>query len=173
MNELKLGAVDEKFADIVWSSAPISTGELVKRCAAQLNWKRPTVYSALRKFCDNGIFKTEDSTVTVLITKEQLHGMQSAKFVDEVFGGSLPALIQEHFQPCAKLQPDRSGDCKGRRERYYARCRAEPEPKPARRDKGAASCRVNGKFDRDPRRDMACRRCRNSYLRRCQLRQAA
>ncbi len=69
MNELKLGAVDEKFADIVWSNAPISTGELVKRCAAQLNWKRPTVYSALRKFCDNGIFKTEDSTVTVLITR--------------------------------------------------------------------------------------------------------
>ena len=93
MNELKLGAVDEKFADIVWSNAPISTGELVKRCASQLNWKRPTVYSALRKFCDNGIFKTEDSTVTVLITKEQLHGMQSAKFVDEVFGGSLPAFI--------------------------------------------------------------------------------
>lgn len=30
---------------------------------------------------------------------------------------ALPALIQEHFQPCAKLQPDRSGDCKGRRER--------------------------------------------------------
>ena len=84
MNELKLGAVDEKFADIVWNNAPISTGELVKRCA---------VYSALRKFCDNGIFKTEDSTVTVLITKEQLHGMQSAKFVDEVFGGSLPAFI--------------------------------------------------------------------------------
>ena len=93
MNELKLGAVDEKFADIVWNNAPISTGELVKRCAAQLNWTRPTVYSALRKFCDNGIFKTEDSTVTVLITKEQLHGMQSAKFVDEVFGGSLPAFI--------------------------------------------------------------------------------
>lgn len=30
MNELKLGAVDARFADIVWSNAPISTGELVK-----------------------------------------------------------------------------------------------------------------------------------------------
>ena len=48
MNELKLGAVDARFADIVWSNAPISTGELVKRCAAELNWKRPTGYSAWR-----------------------------------------------------------------------------------------------------------------------------
>ena len=43
MNELKLGAVDEKFADIVWSNAPISTGEVVKSFAAQLNWNRPNV----------------------------------------------------------------------------------------------------------------------------------
>ena len=52
MNELKLGAVDARFADIVWESSPMSTGELVKRCAEELNWKRPTVYSALRKFCE-------------------------------------------------------------------------------------------------------------------------
>ena len=69
MNELKLGAVDARFADIVWESSPMSTGELVKRCAEELNWKRPTVYSALRKFCDNGIFCMENGTVTVLITR--------------------------------------------------------------------------------------------------------
>ena len=75
MNELKLGAVDARFADIVWESAPMSTGELVKRCAEELNWKRPTVYSALRKFCDNGIFRMENGTVTVLITRDRLHAL--------------------------------------------------------------------------------------------------
>lgn len=75
MNELKLGAVDARFADIVWESSPMSTGELVKRCAEELNWKRPTVYSALRKFCDNGIFCMENGTVTVLITRDRLHAM--------------------------------------------------------------------------------------------------
>lgn len=93
MDELRLGAVDGKFADIIWKNAPLSTGELVKKCAEQLNWKRPTVYSALHKFCDNGIFKMENGTVTVLITAEQLHSKQSEKFVDEVFGGSLPAFV--------------------------------------------------------------------------------
>ena len=93
MNELKLGAVDARLADIVWENAPMSTKMLVSECAEKLCWKRPTVYSALRKFCDNGIFEVNDRTVTVKITKEQLHAMQSARFVDEVFHGSLPAFI--------------------------------------------------------------------------------
>lgn len=93
MDQLKLGVVDGRFANIVWNNAPITTSELVKRCAAELNWKRPTTYSALRKFCDNGIFKMENSIVKVLVTKDELHGMQSARFVDDVFDGSLPALI--------------------------------------------------------------------------------
>ncbi len=93
MNELKLGAVDARFADIVWDNAPLTTGALVKLCAERLNWKRPTTYSALRKFCDNGIFRTENSVVTVLVTKDELHGRQSARFVEDVFGGSLPAMV--------------------------------------------------------------------------------
>lgn len=105
MNELKLGAVDARFADIVWESSPMSTGELVKRCAEELNWKRPTVYSALRKFCDNGIFCMENGTVTVLITRDRLHAMQSARFVDDVFGGSLPSFLAA-FSDSKRLTPD-------------------------------------------------------------------
>ena len=93
MNELTLGVVAEKFADIVWRNAPISTGELVKRCEEELHWKRPTTYSAIRKFCQNGIFRMENRFVSVLVTKEELQGKQSAKFVEDVFSGSLPAFI--------------------------------------------------------------------------------
>ena len=93
MDEIKLGVVDGKFADIVWDNAPITTGELVKKCSEKLFWKRPTVYSALHKFCNNGIFKMENGVVYVLITREQHHARQSEKFVDEVFGGSLPAFV--------------------------------------------------------------------------------
>lgn len=93
MNELKLGAVDAKFADIVWSNEPISTAKLIKKCESQLNWKRTTTYSVLKKFCSNGIFKLENSVVIALVSKEELHSRQSKKFVDEVFGGSLPSFI--------------------------------------------------------------------------------
>lgn len=93
MNELKLGVVDSRFADIVWKNAPLSTAELVKKCGEELSWKRTTTYSVLKKFCDNNIFKLENSVVSVLVTKEELHSRQSEKFVEEVFDGSLPAFI--------------------------------------------------------------------------------
>ena len=44
-------------------------------------------------FCDNGIFCMENGTVTVLITRDRLHAMQSARFVDDVFEGSLPSFL--------------------------------------------------------------------------------
>lgn len=105
MNKIKLGAVDARFADIIWNNAPITTGELVKKCAEALDWKRTTVYTALKKFCDNEIFKTENGTVSVLISRDELHSMQSTRFVNEVFDGSLPAFIAS-FASGRKLRPD-------------------------------------------------------------------
>lgn len=93
MNELKLGVVDARFADIVWKNAPLSTAELVKKCGDELSWKRTTTYSVLKKFCDNDIFKLENSVVSAVVSKEELHSRQSERFVNEVFDGSLPAFI--------------------------------------------------------------------------------
>ena len=53
MDELKLGLVEAKFADIVWSNEPLSTKELVLICEKELNWKRTTTYTVLKKLCDN------------------------------------------------------------------------------------------------------------------------
>ena len=93
MNEIKLGLVEARFADIIWSNEPITTKELVTACQNELNWKRTTTYTVLKKLCDKGIFKTESSTVTTLISKDEFYAIQSEKFVDDAFGGSLPAFI--------------------------------------------------------------------------------
>lgn len=93
MEELRLGAVEARFADIIWSRAPLSTKELVALCEKELNWKRTTTYTVLKKLCERGIFKTENSTVSVLIEKDEFYAIQSEKFVDDTFGGSLPAFI--------------------------------------------------------------------------------
>ncbi len=98
MNEMKLGAVDARFADIVWSNAPISSGDLVKLCEKELQWKKSTTYTVLKKFCERGIFKNEKGTVSVLISKEELYSIQSTRFVEEVFKGSLPAFIAAFTQ---------------------------------------------------------------------------
>ena len=69
------------------------SGVVSTLCEKELNWKRTTTYTVLKKLCDRGIFKTEDSTVTSLIKKDEFYAIQSEKFVEETFHGSLPAFI--------------------------------------------------------------------------------
>ena len=39
MEGYELGAVQARFADIIWENAPISSPELVHICEQKLNWK--------------------------------------------------------------------------------------------------------------------------------------
>ena len=92
-DELRLGYVEARFADIIWSREPLSSGELVKICENELKWKKSTTYTVLRKLCDRGIFKNENGRVESLMTKEEFYAIQSEKFVEEAFDGSLPAFV--------------------------------------------------------------------------------
>ena len=89
----KLGLVERKFAELVWQNAPLSTKALVSLCEKELGWKRTTTYTVLKKLCGEGLFFTENSRVSVKITKEEFDAMQSEDFVKGNFGGSLPAFI--------------------------------------------------------------------------------
>ena len=93
MDENRLGLMEGRFADIIWESAPISTGDLVKICEAQFGWKRTTTYTMLKRLCQRGIFENDSGIVIVLMPKEKFHQKQSEQFVTETFGGSLPAFI--------------------------------------------------------------------------------
>lgn len=93
MDENRLGMMEGRFADIIWQSAPISTGNLVKVCETQFGWKRTTTYTMLKRLCQRGIFENDSGTVIVLIPKEKFHQRQSEQFVSDTFGGSLPAFI--------------------------------------------------------------------------------
>ena len=84
---------ESKFACIVWEHEPVSTRDLVKYCAEQLEWKRTTTYTVLKRLCERGIFQNEDSMVTSLIPKEEIQHGESRQFVKRTFGGSLPGFI--------------------------------------------------------------------------------
>lgn len=88
-----LGMVEAHFADIVWSNAPLTTKELIKLCEKELNWKRTTTYTVLKKCCQRGIFQMEDSIVTVLLTRDEFYAIQSEDFLEASFAGSLPAFL--------------------------------------------------------------------------------
>ena len=93
MSEMHLGAVESRFADIIWNNAPLGSGELVKLAESELGWKKSTTYTILRRLCQRGLFKNEDGTVSVIVPKADFAAMQSREFLDESFGGSLPAFI--------------------------------------------------------------------------------
>ena len=93
MNQMQMGAVESRFADIIWTNEPIATTELVKLSESALGWKKTTTYTVLKRLCDKGIFRNEKSVVTSVISKDEFYSVQSEKFIDETFGGSLPAFL--------------------------------------------------------------------------------
>lgn len=93
MEDYTLGMVESRFADIVWSSAPVSTAELIKRCEKELGWKRTTTYTVLRKLSDRGIFENRGGCVEALMPKEEFYGRQSESYVERSFQGSLPGFL--------------------------------------------------------------------------------
>lgn len=93
MNDYTLGAVESRFADLIWSHEPLSSGELVRLCEAELHWKKPTTYTVLRKLCARGIFQNENGQVTSRLSRQAFYARQSEEYVESSFGGSLPAFL--------------------------------------------------------------------------------
>ncbi len=98
MEDYKLGVMETKFAELIWISEPISSGELVKLCEKELTWKKSTTYTMLRRLCDRGIFQNKDGTVTSLLSKWEFAARQSEKFIEETFNGSLPQFLAAFTQ---------------------------------------------------------------------------
>lgn len=105
MGDMRLGLVEARFADIIWENAPLTTRELVNLCANALNWKRTTTYTVLKRLCQRGIFSMQDGEVTVLLSKDRFHTLQSEQFVNENFSGSLPDFIAA-FASGKSLKPN-------------------------------------------------------------------
>lgn len=91
--DYELGEVQAKFADLLWAHEPIASGELVPLCEKELEWKKSTTYTVLRKLCQKGIFKNENGIVTSVMSKNDFYSAKSKQFVDEAFNGSLPAFL--------------------------------------------------------------------------------
>lgn len=111
MEELKLGTVESRFADIIWNNEPIPSGELVKVCEKELEWKKSTTYTMLKRLCKRGIFQNENGVVSSLMTKTEFDAAQSEKFVEDTFAGSLPAFLAA-FATRKKLSRDEIDEIK-------------------------------------------------------------
>ena len=93
MRDCQMGTVEARFADIIWENEPISSTELARLSEQQLGWKKSTTYTVLKRLCDKGIFVNNGGTVTSLVSREEFYSVQSERFVEETFDGSLPAFL--------------------------------------------------------------------------------
>ena len=93
MEKYKLGEMETAFAEIIWNNAPVTSGELVKIFEKELEWKKSTTYTMLKRLCQRGIFENENGTVKILITRDEFKAAQSEEFISETFGGSLPMFL--------------------------------------------------------------------------------
>ena len=105
MNDITLGEIEAKFADLIWENEPVASGELVKLAEAALGWKKSTTYTVLRRLCEKGLFRNEGGEVRAAVSREEFNGRRSEQFVNETFGGSLPRFLTA-FSRGKKLSED-------------------------------------------------------------------
>lgn len=93
MNDWKLGAVEARFADMIWQNEPLPTQALIRLCEQELKWKRTTTYTVLKRLAEKGLFRNEGGQVTACLTREEFYACQSRQYVEDAFEGSLPAFL--------------------------------------------------------------------------------
>ena len=93
MSVYKLGAVEARFAELIWENEPLPSNRLAKLAEQELGWKKSTTYTILKRLCERGLFQNEGGQVSSLVSREEFQAAQSEQFVEEAFGGSLPAFV--------------------------------------------------------------------------------
>ena len=106
-----LTPAEEKLAALVWRGAPITSPDLVALAQREMQWKKSTTYTVLKKLCDKGVFRNENTIVSILLTQDELIAHQSRHYIEDTFGGSLPKFFTS-FIGGRKLTPEQAAELK-------------------------------------------------------------
>jgi predicted transcriptional regulator len=93
METPKIFEKEYRFCLILWEHEPVSRAELAKLCEEQLGWKVTTTYTVVKRLCDRGVLKNDNSVITSLVSKDEAQSAEIDGFVEEKFEGSLPAFL--------------------------------------------------------------------------------
>lgn len=93
MDTPKVFESEYRFCLILWEHEPVSSSELIRLCAEQLEWKKSTTFTVIRRLAERGVLKNENSVVTSLVSKDEVQRSESREFIVKNFDGSLPQFI--------------------------------------------------------------------------------
>ena len=89
----KIHESEYRFCLILWKYEPVTAVELVRLCQEQLGWKRTTTYTVIKRLSERGVLKSENGTVTALVSKEEAQACEIEELVEKKFEGSLPSFL--------------------------------------------------------------------------------
>ena len=89
----KIFESEYRFCLILWENEPITSRALSELCNEKLGWSKTTTYTVIKRLCDRGVVKNENTIVTSLISKEDAQAQEIDELVEKKFEGSLPAFI--------------------------------------------------------------------------------
>lgn len=89
----KIHESEYRFCLILWEHEPVTAAELAKLCREQLQWKRTTTYTVIKRLGERGVLKNEGGVVTSLVSKEEAQASEIDELVEKRFEGSLPAFF--------------------------------------------------------------------------------
>lgn len=117
MEHVHISDSEYRFLQVVWENAPVGSGRLAVLCGEKLGWKKSTTYTVLKKLCQRGILRNEDSVVTALYPREEVTAGAAGEFVDKTFGGSLPGFLTA-FMSGRRLSREEAEELKRLIDRY-------------------------------------------------------
>ena len=93
METPKIFESEYRFCLILWDNEPVNSGKLVQLAKDGLGWSKATTYTVIRRLCERGVLRNENTIVTSLISKEEAQKSRLEEMVEETFEGSMPAFI--------------------------------------------------------------------------------
>ncbi|MCI8512866.1 MAG: BlaI/MecI/CopY family transcriptional regulator [Lachnospiraceae bacterium] len=93
MEEYRLFESEYRFMDLIWRVEPVKSTQLVQTARLELEWKKSTCYTVLKKLEAKGFVKNEDTIVYALVKREQVQRYESEQLIARSFGGSLPVFL--------------------------------------------------------------------------------
>ncbi len=97
-NEHHISESEYRFMEILWEEEPVSSMALVQLCGERLNWKKSTTYTVIRKLSEKQIVCSENTIVRALVSRDCIQKQESGRFLERIFGGSLPSFITAYLQ---------------------------------------------------------------------------
>jgi len=107
----RLTNAEAKLAELIWTNEPVASMEMIKMAQNEFGWKKSTTFTNLKFLIEKGLAKNENSTVTMIYTKDEFKAEQSCGYVDDTFSGSLPMFIAS-FASKRKLSTEQVSELK-------------------------------------------------------------